>query len=1272
MKLALRKLQNALNPAYRKQTVKREEMEVFKHHLRALLGHINPDESEENAKGHLSTFLKGAFYGSDFLIATKERADLVIHNGPKADSPAAVLIETKRPRANGPAAPDMLRPDKPNVKALHELILYFLRERVEAQNTDLKYLIITDIHEFFLFDAADFERLFFKNRQLVKAYHDWRDGRKTAQTTDFFYLHIAQPFVEQLNEDLPCMHFDLRAFAPFAQNEDPTDDYRLIPLFKALAPTFLLRLPFANDSNSLNKDFYYELLYLIGLQEQKEGSKKVIQRKPEGQRDHGSLLENTLRTLQTEERLLRISQRQNYGDNAEEQLFGIALELAITWVNRILFLKLLEAQLLQYHLGNPAYRFLHPGMIKDYDDLNELFFEVLAKMKSERSDFIRKRFALVPYLNSSLFEISPLESDSIRINSLKDRLELPLFSRTVLKDDKGRRRTGSMPALAYFFEFLDAYNFSSEGAEAISEDNKTLINASVLGLIFEKINGYQDGAFFTPGFITMYMCRESLRRATVQKFRESPHFQDFDSDVFSDLSNYLSRRYKSADLTEANTLINNLKICDPAVGSGHFLVSALNELLAIKSELGILCDRQGKPLPVRVEVANDELSVQWSRNDELFTYRPGVQEIQLVQEALFHEKQTLIENCLFGVDINPNSAKICRLRLWIELLKNAYYKNPDELETLPNIDINIKQGNSLVSRFSLQEDLQPVLRQNKWNISDYRLAVAGYHSAREKTDKRSLLEHIERIKNEFQTHIHQQDPRFKLLSRLRGQKFVLENKAEIGNLFEKIKEEDIAGGIQQLETQIAKTESEIEQIRSSAIFRNAFEWRFEFPEVLDEDGNFTGFDVVMGNPPYIRQEEFSDLKPYLKTHFQTFAGTADLLVYFIERSDQLLRPNGQFSFIISNKFMRAGFGKNLREWLAKRRILEIIDFGDLPVFEEATTYPCILSWEKNTPLETFRAANVPALHIEDFQTWLPSVTFNTPHSSLVPEGWTLANAEVQQLLEKLRRSGTPLGEYVHGKIFRGVLTGFNEAFVIDEATKNRLVAEDPNCATVIKPFLAGRDIKRYQQPKGDRYLILFPKGWTIAQFGKLEEEAAFQLLKNKLPSMASYLEPFASKARQRFDQGDYWWELRACDYYEEFEKEKIIIPAIVNKPSFTMDNARYFSNDKTSIIPIPDYSLLALLNSKAVDFVLQQISSTKRGGYYEYKPVYVAQLPIANMTEEEKEQLSDKVKSIIATHYNDPSSDTTPLESEIDQLVYALYGLTESEIALIEGKGIEL
>jgi adenine-specific DNA-methyltransferase len=288
------------------------------------------------------------------------------------------------------------------------------------------------------------------------------------------------------------------------------------------------------------------------------------------------------------------------------------------------------------------------------------------------------------------------------ISNLKDDKTIPIFSQTVLKDQQGKKRTGNISTLQYLFEFLDAYDFGAEGGEEIQEDNKTLINASVLGLIFEKINGYKDGSFFTPGFITMYMCRETIRKAVVQKFNETKKWNCKDIEELYD---------KIEDRKEANKIVNSIKICDPAVGSGHFLVSALNEMIAVKNDLKILQDRDGKRLKeYQVEVVNDELIVT-DEEGELFEYNPSNKESQRIQETLFHEKQTIIENCLFGVDINSNSVKICRLRLWIELLKNAYYKNATELETLPNIDINIKCGNSLVSRFAIDADLKQALKK---------------------------------------------------------------------------------------------------------------------------------------------------------------------------------------------------------------------------------------------------------------------------------------------------------------------------------------------------------------------------------------------------------------------------------------------------------------------------------------------------------------------------------------------------------------------------------
>ena len=331
------------------------------------------------------------------------------------------------------------------------------------------------------------------------------------------------------------------------------------------------------------------------------------------------------------------------------------------------------------------------------------------------------------------------------ISNLKDDKTIPVISSTVLKNEQGKKRTGNLTTLEYLFEFLNAYDFSSEGSEEIQEDNKTLINASVLGLIFEKINGYKDGSFFTPGFITMYMCRETIRKAVVQKFNETKKWNCINIEELYD---------KIEDRKEANEIVNSIKICDPAVGSGHFLVSALNEMIAVKNDLKILQDRDGKRLKeYQVEVVNDELIVT-DEEGELFEYNPTNKESQRIQETLFHEKQTIIENCLFGVDINSNSVKICRLRLWIELLKNAYYKNATELETLPNIDINIKCGNSLVSRFAIDADLKQALKKSKWTIDSYRIAVDTYRNAESKEQKREMERLIADIKSISEVKFH--------------------------------------------------------------------------------------------------------------------------------------------------------------------------------------------------------------------------------------------------------------------------------------------------------------------------------------------------------------------------------------------------------------------------------------------------------------------------------------------------------------------------------------
>ena len=856
----------SLNKAYRKEKVARVEIELFKKNLKEFIANIDPKESEEHVKNNVTKFLYDTYYNGKNQINTKGRIDLAIYE----DKKPVVIIEAKRPSSS-----DMVSVKDLNAKAMHELILYYLRERIDEGNIDIKYLVATNMYEWFVFDATVFDKVFYKDSTLTKDYVDWKGGRKTNNTTDFFYSAIAAPFLKNLKEEIAFTWFDLRDVEEAATNNDPKDDKVLKPLYQLLSPAHLLKQPFANDSNSLDTKFYSELLHIIGLEEKKDGGKKLIQRKEKP--DAGSLLENAITILVAEDRLRKLPREAvDFGKDKEERLFNVALELCITWINRILFLKLLEGQLLNYH-GDKRYSFLDFKTIPNYDELNKLFFQVLAKTNKERTNAIREKFQHVPYLNSSLFETSALEDDALRINSLDDSLKLKIAGSTVLKTENGKKREGEMTTLQYLFEFLDAYDFTSEGKEEIQEENKSLINASVLGLIFEKINGYKDGSFFTPGFITMYMCRETIRRAVVQKFKEA---KGWELENFEQLHNHITPK----DIEQANEVINSLKICDPAVGSGHFLVSALNEILTIKSELGVLTDRNGKVLrDYTVEVINDELIVLLGQN-EFFEYKPGNKESQRVQEALFHEKQTIIENCLFGVDINANSVKICRLRLWIELLKNAYYTSGSkftELETLPNIDINIKQGNSLISRFPLDADLSKSLKSIKYSIDDYRAFVNNYKNATDKEEKRGFEKLIEQIKKDFRTEIGKNDPKVQLMSKRSGELYNLLNQAPVFEPTEKEKKEQLKKK-DKLEAEINKLAAEIEEIKSSVIYKDAFEWRFEFPEVLDNEGNYTGFDLFIGNPPYGIQID-KLLEPAYKRLYPLSNYKINLYTMFIER-----------------------------------------------------------------------------------------------------------------------------------------------------------------------------------------------------------------------------------------------------------------------------------------------------------------------------------------------------------------------------------------------------
>ncbi|NID11549.1 type IIG restriction enzyme/methyltransferase [Fibrivirga algicola] len=1201
----------SLDKAYRLQSGNREQIDRFKLSFVKLLGLINEKESEENVKGHLMDFLKEVYYRDTHIVAPKGKTDFVIHAGKDATTPAGVLFEVKRPANRG----EMITRQNLNAKAFHELLLYYFRERLDAHNNDIRYCVITNVYEWFIFDAAMIDRVFFRNVQLAKDYKAWASGQKVSINNDLFYNEIAKPFLAALNEELPFTYFDLRDFQTIVTDSDPANDKALLPLYKVLSPTHLLKLPTATDSNRLNPKFYAELLHLIGLEEVKDGGKKVIRRKEAGKRDEGSLLENALAELDSSGKFYQLHDRGQYGANIDEQMFSVALELCITWINRVLFLKLLESQLVTYHNGNKDYAFLNRETIPDFDELNKLFFRVLARKPSERQATIQAKFGRVPYLNSSLFEITDLENDTLGINQLDNGQTLPLLRQSVLNDNQTYRTAKALPTLAYLFAFLEAYDFASESREVIQEKNQTLINASVLGLIFEKINGYKDGSFYTPGFITEYMCRETIRRAVVQKFNDA---KGWDCADFAALEN------KDLDRAEANALINEIRICDPAVGSGHFLVSALNELIAVKSDLGILQDQTGKRIKdYTVSILNDELIVQ--DEDELpFQYVLGVTdkptaERQRVQKTLFHEKQTIIENCLFGVDINPNSVKICRLRLWIELLKNAYYTDKSgftELETLPNIDINIKQGNSLLSKFSLTEDLSDVFRKQKFSLRTYKDAVAAYKEAKSKEAKADLLRFINEIKSQFRETVSNRDPKRKKIADLRGQRVLLANNIDMfGNPIKDPKL--VAVEIIRTEKYIEQIEAEIAAIENNASYRGSFEWRFEFPEVLNDKGDFVGFDAVIGNPPYkmIQPHNTSENEiALMRKSFEIADFKIDLFHLFYQAGVNILISNGLLSYITPSSLLNNVYVSKLRKWLIDRNQVILIGVAEQKVFADADVHTAIFMFHKCSEVKpNFRIKLTTELEIaiqgeEKFRE-IEQIKFGSDINGI----WNLLVDESNyQIIHKIN-AFTPLSKLA--VINRGLITGDRNKYFSASQLDIRYV-----------PILTGGDIFRYRNNEPAEYVL--------------------------------FIKPKTS--------GGCW------DRAVHLSTHKICIRQIGKEPTATLISHPYAVTGNIFTVIAQSEKLesyiLGLINSKLIKYYWTIMFSDFKDSFPQVTIASISQIPVPNNNQPLQDQITVMVNQILTVKAANLAANTSALEGEIDQLVYALYGLTGEEIAIVEEK----
>ncbi len=1271
------------------QEPKKETIENFEKEINSLLENTPRQDDEEFQKNEINKFLKNT-YGYD--CNTRKKVDSAIY----VDGEVRVLIEVKALNNRNEFPKDR---ENPLSKAFCQMVLYFLEEIEKEKNNSLKHAIICNAHEFFLFDCKDFCALFQNDKEIKKLHKNCAKKEGTDPSTKRFYSDLEEYLKKDFKGELRYTHFNL-------SSDDPKE-----LIYQVLSHEVLLKQRKTLDANTLNKDFYEELLYILGLEEQNDKGKILIKQ---------SRTENSLSD----------ALKKQYNNLDDEEVMA----LLIAWNNRILFLRLLESLLISFeHFKKP---FLTIENFTDFNALNTLFFEVLAKKNNERLKEIKedKILGKIPYLNSSLFDKTPLELKGHEIKWL-DNESLEIYPKSIFKKDEKYKKEKALPLLEYLFEFLHAYDFTTTPKDI--KDNKNtsesrLINPSVLGLVFEKLNGYKEGSFYTPSFITSYMCKESITPIVLDKFNQT---YKIECDNLTELKNYLKNdSYKEDKRKEYLQLLLTLRVCDPAVGSGHFLVSAFNEMVRIAYELGLITSLYRHSL--RLE--NDEIIIHTPEN-KIFNYTIPHRENDPhhhIQKELFELKKSIIENCLFGVDINPNSCEITKLRLWIELLKYSYYifeegKNTNALETLPNIDINIKCGNSLISRFALKDKALLKTKKNQnleYSIAEYKELVKIYKDPKiletlthpikdsdavgkyakerlyqelkqnpNKDFKKALNDRIEKIKKAFKLTLDppQKELKFKKFLKehleLYG-KSILEEidynglelealalEKQMANLFfdyrpyPKLDKSDKVVGLEHFNLYVLTSYKDLQD--ENERYANALEWRFEFPEVLDDEGDFLGFDCIIGNPPYIRQEHIKDLKPLLEKQYQDFYNsTADIYTYFFALSYHLLKEKGFNAFITSNKYARAKYGAKLREWLLKKTtIVSYMELNALKVFESAAVDTSIMSFIKQDPPKESEFKYYEPTP-DDKNDLKSARSLSMRQNALSTESFIFANASFLDLRDKMESVGTPLKDW-DIQINYGIKTGANEAFIVTTEKREEILnacktqEERKRTEALIKPILRGKDIKRYSYEWAHLWVINTHNGYTSNLKSKIPPIDI-----EKYPAIKTHLDSYYDTIATRCDQGDTPYHLRNCAYLEDFEKEKIVYPETSQGAYFIYENSGIFL-EKTAFMIVSDaYNLkllTALLNSKLITFYFKNFCGGcilgKSG--YQYNKHALEKIPIPKITPQNQklaDKITDGTKAILKSKEKDPKANTQKLEKEIDALVYQLYNLTDEEIKTIE------
>ncbi|EIS8246281.1 class I SAM-dependent DNA methyltransferase [Campylobacter jejuni] len=1242
------------NPYYRKKQIMQNEFDIFNKALMQYLERLESSQSENEdylVANALSPFLTMLNFKTHIKTKQKGKSeiDLAISKD-EFSKDLEVLIEAKKPNSK-----EFITHAKVNSKALHETILYYFRNR--EYSFSLKFIIITDFYKFYIFKISEFEELFYKNPSFKKLFEEFCNPNSLFKgNTEEFYKEVAK-LIENSKENLKGFLIDLT----FLKDKQKSNFKNLASIYKTFHRDFLLGEFNPNDANSLNNAFYKELLYILGLCESKQNSKLIIAKSEESKEEQGTFYTAINSKL-------------------KEENFETILKLLILWLNRILFLKLIESNLVRFN-DDKNLKFLNFKKIPDFDKLSELFFEVLAKEKSTRK---KSEFAYLPYLNSSLFEKQSIEN-TLEISSLSNDLKLFYYKNTVLKDDKCKAKKGQVGLLEYLFEFLDSFDFGSDDEQSEILSQKELISSSVLGNVFEKLNGYKEGSFYTPSFITSYMCKESITKVVLDKFNAQ---FDLDAKDISELRKSLRKEDKKAQ----KELLNSIKICDPAVGSGHFLVSALNVMLSIYDELNLFDEE------FYLEVQNDEILITGRKGEFIEYKRPKTpkDKAHLIQQELFHTKKDIIENNLFGVDINPNSCEITKLRLWIELLKHSFYQSFDDgnyhdLKTLPNIDINIKCGNSLVSYFETGKSLNhyPNIKER---MGKYKRIVKDYKEGFY-TDKSHINQEIKNLKisfknfcfaDKFKKEMKSFNDKCEKYSKKYGNflavddenlKFFVSANLTLFDFDEKEAAKEFAN--------LKKEYDNIFNLESN----HPFEWRFEFPEILDDDGNFKGFDLIIGNPPYIKEAENKELFANTKK-LRTYQGKMDIWYHFVGRGFDILKNNGYLAFIATNNWVTNSGAKKLRNIvLEESQILSLVDFSSFMVFDSASIQTMIMQFQKIKPPKNyefhFAKITTQTPIYEDVINLLKNektqnneiLSINLTPKKFIDKTLNFTKSDYEELFNKIQKYGKFYLEerevaqgivYPQENINKKSLEILGNNFYLGQGIQKLTNEEVENLnllkneKILLKPIFESDNIQKYFVKRYNYFWVIY----TNSSFKNPNSMDDY-------PNLKKHLDKFQNVITS--DNKPYGLHRARDEKFFTGSPRIVALRKCVGEPKFSyVDFDCYVSATfyviKTQRINVK--YLTAILNSKLIAFWLKH-KGKMQGNNYQIDKEPLLNIPIVTINSKNQkiaDELINLVDEILKVKEQDKNANTQELENKINSLVYKLYNLTDDEIKIIEGK----